>query len=325
MSARTAAGVTLVELMISMTLGLLVVGACGHLYLASLGSANATLGVSRVQESGRLALELLGRDIRSAGDLLCHNGQPVGNLLAERNRAFWTSYEVPLKGAAGAAGTHFEDPSLVTGTAEGQRLATMPALRLWTVQPLPLAVSGAVASDQPLPVTGAAAPAVGTPLLVCDFAMAALFRVTASGATLGHGTPANCVGHFAASGTCAADTPIAARHRFGADTAFGVPRQVRWFVGNDEDGVPSLYRQELVDGLVVGGGALIAGVSGFSLSYLLAGEADYVGAAQINDAQWAKVQAVAVQLQVQDATGAAAEGPVQRDFEQTFSVRARLP
>lgn len=309
-----------------MTLGLLVVGACGRLYMSTLGNAGATQRVARLQESGRLALELMGRDIRAAGDVLCDPGQAVDNLLAERDRAFWGTFGAPLAGSAGAAGTHFEDPGLDTGAGVGQRLPDTPALRLWTVQPLALAVSAAPLSAQPLPVRGGQPPEVGSVLLACDFNMAALFRVTASGATIGHGTPDNCVDHFAVRGSCAAQAIAPeAQHRFGPDAAFGLPRQVRWFVGNDEDDEPALYRQELLDGVVVGGGAVASGVGALQLRYLLAGGAGYVPAAQVADAEWRQVQAVHVQLTLQQDGGASSDAPFVRDFQQTFSVRTRLP
>lgn len=318
-------GVSLVELMIAMALGLLLLGACGYFYLASLTSTQSTLSVSRVQESGRLAMELIGRDIRGAGDLLCDNRHPVANLLAERDRPFWATFGDALEGAAAGNGGSFEDPLLATGTGAGQRLPDSPALRLWTMVPLALGATGQVASNQPIPVAGNQPPAVGAPLLLCDFRMAALVRVTGSGSSIGHTAPANCTSYFSVGAACPSQAPVeAAQHRFGVDTAFGLPRQVRWFVGNDERGMPSLYRQELVDGQVASGGPVLAGVNRFSLRYLVDGQADYVTAAQIADSQWGRVRAVDVQLQLEARTGAGGQPVISRAFQQTYSVRSRL-
>lgn len=322
---RSVRGVSLVELMIAMALGMLLLGVCGYFYLASLTSTQSTLSLSRAQESGRLAMELIGRDIRGAGDLLCDNRLPVASLLAERDRAFWGTLGEPLKGADAGSGGSFEDPVLTTGSGAGQRLPDAPALRLWTVVPLAIGATGQVPSSQPIPVTGSQPPAMGAPLLLCDFRMAALVRVTGTGGSIGHAAPANCTGYFAIGNACPAETPAeAAQHRFGVDTAFGLPRQVRWFVGNDERGVPSLYRQELVDGQVASGGAVLAGVSHFSLRYLVEGQVDYVKAAQIADSQWGQVRAVDVQLQLEARAGAGAEAGISRVFQQTYSIRSRL-
>lgn len=318
-------GVSLVELMIAMALGLLLLGVCGYFYLASLSSTRSTLGVSRVQESGRLAMELIGRDIRGAGDLLCDNRHPLANLLAERDRPFWATLGEPLRGAASGGGGSFEDPLLARGSEAGQRLPDSPALRLWTVLPLSLGATAQVASSQPIPVAGSQVPAVGAPLLVCDFTMAAVLRVTATGGSIGHAAPANCTGYFAIGAVCPTETPTeAAQHRFGVDAAFGLPRQVRWFVGNDERGVPSLYRQELVDGQVASGGPVLAGVSRFSLRYLLDGQPDYVTADQVADNQWGQVRAVDVLMQLDAPAIASNDDGISRVFQQTFSVRSRL-
>lgn len=318
-------GVSLVELMIAMALGLLLLGACGYFYLASLTSTQSTLSVSRLQESGRLAMELIGRDIRGTGDLLCDNRLPVANLLAERDRPFWATLGQPLKGAAAGSGASYEDPVLASGTGAGQRLPDAPALRLWTVVPLAIGATGQVASREPIPVSGSQAPAKDVPLLVCDFKMAALIRVTGTGSSIGHAAPANCAGYFSIGSACPTETPAeAAQHRFGVDTAFGLPRQVRWFVGNDDRGLASLYRQELVDGRVASGGAVLAGVSHFSLRYLVQGQADYVTAEQVADSQWGQVRAVDVRLQLEAQAGSGAEAGISRVFQQTYSVRSRL-
>ncbi|MDV3514571.1 PilW family protein [Stenotrophomonas sp. C1657] len=318
-------GVSLVELMIAMALGLLLLGACGYFYLASLTSTQSTLSVSRVQESGRLAMELIGHDIRGAGDLLCDNRRPVANLLAERDRPFWGTLGEPLKGALPGSSGSFEDPVLASGSAAGQRLPDGPALRLWTVVPLAIGATGQVASNQPIPIAGNQPPAMGAPLLLCDFGLTALVRVTGTGGSIGHAAPANCTDHFSIGTVCPAEAPAeAAQHRFGVDTAFGLPRQVRWFVGNDERGTPSLYRQELVDGQVTSGGAVLAGVSHFSLRYLVEGNADYVTAEQISDSQWGQVRAVHVQLKIEALAGTGVEPGLSRVFQQTYSVRSRL-
>lgn len=326
MSAPGMRGLTLVELLVAMVLGVLVLGASLHFYLASLQGTQDTLGVARVQEAGRLAMELIGNDIRGAGDPLCDRRHTVAVLLAERQRPFWTSLTEPLKGLPVAGQTGFEDPPLVTGAAPGQRLPDMPALRLWTTTALALATPGQSASDQPIAVTGSDLPEVGAPVVVCDFSTTVLVRATATGAAIGHAAPANCVDYFSTRDACPAQpVPPAARYRFGAEAAFGLPRQVRWFVGNDEEGTPSLYRQELMDGAVVASGVVSSGVTHFALRYLLDAKAGYVPASQVPAAQWNRVHAVDVQLHLESSTGAAADAHIVRSFRQTFSLRNRLP
>ena len=80
-SARVAAGFSLVELMVAMTLSLiLLAGALSILYSTKLTSAENER-VARVQEAGRTAFELIRQDARAAGYVGCARPQidPFGN------------------------------------------------------------------------------------------------------------------------------------------------------------------------------------------------------------------------------------------------------
>ncbi len=60
-------GMSLIEVMVAMTIGLIVLIALGYFFLSSTQISRTTDDVSRMQESGRNALELIGRAIRQAG------------------------------------------------------------------------------------------------------------------------------------------------------------------------------------------------------------------------------------------------------------------
>ena len=75
-------GVTLVELMIAMIIGLLVIGGVVQIFISSQQAYRTQESMSRVQESGRIALEILSQDIRQAGFRGgCGLGVEVNNLL----------------------------------------------------------------------------------------------------------------------------------------------------------------------------------------------------------------------------------------------------
>ena len=65
------AGLSLMELTISMAIGALILSAMLYLYASSRQVQRANEAVARVQETGRFALEVLGRDLRQAGHLGC--------------------------------------------------------------------------------------------------------------------------------------------------------------------------------------------------------------------------------------------------------------
>lgn len=64
---RAPRGFTLVELLIAMTLGLFLVAAVLSVFLGGLNTFRATDSLSRIQENGRIAMEIMRRDIRQAG------------------------------------------------------------------------------------------------------------------------------------------------------------------------------------------------------------------------------------------------------------------
>jgi type IV pilus assembly protein PilW len=85
---RAQLGLTLIELMISITIGLVVVGAVTYVYVGSKGAYRGNESVARIQEAGRFALDSIARDIRRAGALGCGSttsitpGQPVTMFVA---------------------------------------------------------------------------------------------------------------------------------------------------------------------------------------------------------------------------------------------------
>src|SRR3954468_2665925 len=65
------AGFSLIELMISMLLGLILLAGVMQMFISSKNTYGTQQALSRVQETGRLALEFMSRDIRMAGYLGC--------------------------------------------------------------------------------------------------------------------------------------------------------------------------------------------------------------------------------------------------------------
>lgn len=65
--SRRQRGMGLVELMVGMTIGLILLAALGYFFLGSRQTGRTSDDISRIQESGRHALEILGTAIRQAG------------------------------------------------------------------------------------------------------------------------------------------------------------------------------------------------------------------------------------------------------------------
>lgn len=96
---RRQLGLTLVEIMVSLTIGLIVLAAIGSVYLGSRQTYRVQEDNARLQEAGRYALEVIGRSVRQAGADSEMNFNPVTGT-PECNVA---GVCVPVAGANGAA------------------------------------------------------------------------------------------------------------------------------------------------------------------------------------------------------------------------------
>ncbi len=79
--ARLQAGMTLVELMIALVIGMIVIGGSMAVFLSQRVSSNLSSQMADVQSEGRIALDAMARDLRAAGDFGCW---PVTNPIDER-------------------------------------------------------------------------------------------------------------------------------------------------------------------------------------------------------------------------------------------------
>lgn len=66
-SAHGQAGMTLLEIMISLTLGLILLTGIGTIYVGSNQTYRVQEASARLQETGRYAIEIIGRSMRQAG------------------------------------------------------------------------------------------------------------------------------------------------------------------------------------------------------------------------------------------------------------------
>jgi len=73
LSCRAARGVTLIELMVAMLLGLLVAGGIITLFLSTSNSNRVQTQLARMQEDGRFAIGRLNDDLAMANGIYCNN------------------------------------------------------------------------------------------------------------------------------------------------------------------------------------------------------------------------------------------------------------
>jgi len=90
-------GVSLVELMVSITIGLILIAGVLSIFMSSKVTYFANEKTARLQENGRVALDLLMHDVRSAGYMGCARAVPFTSTLNAPTSLLW-NYEIPLQG-----------------------------------------------------------------------------------------------------------------------------------------------------------------------------------------------------------------------------------
>lgn len=305
---RHVGGLTLVELMIAMMLGLLIVGAAVGIFVSNSQAYRSTQNLGRIQETGQIAFEMMAKDIREAGSNPCDVTIPVANVILNPASNWYTNWDMPIFGfdngalSGSSAGT---DAIQILREADDAAMVESHAGTTLTLK--------------------AHAHSVGDAAFVCDHRQVALFRVASVGGT-------TTIGHEIAGGNCSDLLGVApavcgpgATYVYPANSALSGLRAVRWYVADNGRGGSSLYQQ-------VGAAAgqeVAEGVTNMDISYLQpdVDPDEYVAASALAAADWGGVRAVRVALTVEgpDANAAVGGGPITRRVEHVVNLRSRNP
>ncbi|MEG3182471.1 PilW family protein [Novilysobacter erysipheiresistens] len=322
-----ARGLSLIELMIALLLGLVVTAAAGGMLLANKRVYASTATLNRIQENTRVSFELMSRDLREAGGNPCGGAIPIISQLESGDNSWWTQYADGLHGYDGDA------PGTTTGSGTAQRVAGTDAIDLHMANNGDIRVTDHQNPSAVLNVTTTAGLSDGDILMVCNNSFAMVFQasnISGTGMKIGHnggsGT-GNCSQEFQYERNCTSGAsgdkgycflvpedksvnPNCEKHSRSPATVVQV-QSFRWYIGNNARGGTSLYRASLINET----GALVPtiadtveiaeGVSGMNLLYRANGAANFVTATAITAANsWGAVNAVQVGLTVEGAEGA---------------------
>lgn len=327
-----ARGFSLIEMMIAMVLGLLIIGAAGQYFLANKATFRSQTQNGQLQETGRFAMELIGRDVRMAGFNGCGSRMYSSSPITVIN--YLNSAVYPYNLGAGVFGYE------AAGTAPGQTFAlsatypapggtwtpTLPASGgSGTSQIAARAIPGSdvlvVRSASPyrlpliapftsgsqifvsLPPPGSVNEIVsGDIVMVTDCLQMQIFQATnvATGATR-----INVVGSQGGSFQPGNARNINER---GPVTAFvegseiARIRSFTYFVGQGGDGTPALFR-EFLDGQGIVTEELISHVESFQVAYGIDDTGNlvvdrYIAANAVGANQWNNVLSVRLGLLV---------------------------
>ncbi len=148
---RKQAGMSLLELMVAMGLGLFLIAGVVNVFLANKDSSQLETSLARLQENGRIALDLLVSDIRDANYIGCTSA--TGNLAVLATGINWTGVEGYERDGAGWAPALPADLNAAIGATNrvgSDVLALQHGQRLQSVSAAPVvpgSTSVAVASN----------------------------------------------------------------------------------------------------------------------------------------------------------------------------------
>lgn len=329
-------GFSLIELLISLVLGLLVTLAAIGLFLSNRRTATATDSLSRVQENVRVAFELMARDIREAGGNPCNSSDNMAmvNALNAPASRWWTNWNSgtnsgTLLGYGG--GDAINGISFGTTTA-GQRIAGTDALSLLSSGDSTAVVTAHTPASFNFTVNDATHGfSAGDLLMVCGpnaetggvMRLGAIFQMSGAAAstTIGHaagGNPGNSSGNLGLGNSVFTFGPNAAITRLNASS---------WYIGTNGR-TNGLYQSTLVN---TGGAAsvlsqeVVEGVQNMSLTYLLPGQTQYLNAAAVAG-RWSQVTAVKITLTLAGTDRDAVDNTaISRTLAHVVTLRNRTP
>jgi len=354
MSMRSQRGISLVELMISITIGLILMTGVVQLFLSSRATFSTQQALSRVQETGRLGMEFLADDIRMAGYMGCMSRNL--NFHNTLNNASDLQYDfgVAIEGLNDVGATpDAEYPATILEGTDALVVRSAGGNSVGVTQNNDsaqlFAQNTGVTATCDAGEDSFSGLCENDILVVSDCSKARVFQVTNLQATSGSAVEINVV-HSGVSSVEPGNAETSWGGNSNPEETFGPDSEIIkmntsiYYIANGTSGLPSLWQQ------INGGTAqeLLEGVQDMQLLYGRDTTGDnvpdaYENADTITTANaWEDVSAVRVQLLVQSTDDNVLEDPqpytfngvtnnapgdrrLRQVFINTVGIRSRLP
>ena len=306
-------GFSIVELMISISLGLLVLAAVLKIFTASMEGVHLQSAFSRVQENGRLATELIIRDIRGADYWGC-----VGDIDEITNNLNTTDsdYDASVLPTAGDGIGGSNDVTSQTISSINVKDNTDTLILRGASS-----ISGVTVTTPYMPTTAAvlhintgSSIAKGDIILISDCQEADLFsntqQNTPTNGNIGHNT-----GNLASGINNIRNT---LSHTYGGNAQILKPYSKQYFIGVNSSGSDSLYRAD--NGVA---NELVRGINNLQIMY--GEDTNANGSINIFTATPTNMdQVLSIRVNLTSESGESTPGsPLERTYQTTANIRNR--
>ncbi len=318
-------GLTLIELMVALVLSALLLLGLIQTFEANKRSNNLQLAFSRVQESGRIATEIVASDIRMADYWGCQPDPGSINDLLDHSDPDYSAgdYDWLTRDAVTM------DNDVAAGTTVGTKtvLAGTDVLTL-TTSVDSCGGAGRMASMQAanLKVSDTCDLTLGQVVMVTNCSAGELFTVTNFNAcSSGRCTLVHNSGSVGVAGSVD-NASHSFSSTYGSDSRVLTPVKKTYFIANDTGGIPSLY-------VKVGTASAVQLVAGIEDMQFTLGE-DTDDDNEVNKITTSttgvdmnKVMSIRVQFQVRDEqfiNSSDSDGLLRKTFTSTSTIRNRI-
>ena len=248
-------GLTLIELMVSLVLGLVLIGGVLNIFVSNRETFRVTENLTRMQENARTGFDFMARDIREAGQNPCGT-ELVANVLRDAGGAipWWADWN---KGTIiGVDGSQDRTDIMAFGTATNARVAGTDAVLVIRADQDEKTIDTHVTASTLITLTSTSNLKDNDIVVACDLLSAAIFQIyhsSSSGKVLDHmkdGTNKNCSNFlgYPTPATCPILTPTSKQFMGSALPTSGVVAKLIstfWYVGYGDGGKRSLFRTKI--------------------------------------------------------------------------------
>lgn len=306
---RLQKGISLIEILIAVVLGMLLILGVTRIFISSKYVFSAQTALSSIQETGRLAVEFISRDVRMAGFYGCQNTRIQTNKLfgadinnAETADILHKNFDQVIQGYT----THSAVPSGHNLTKVNTSSSNILVIKRAGDAAFPLSEGSQenllnVYVDKDLTLSDGCINGLcqGAIAIASNCSKSQFFKITTLTLTPGAEISTLAVAHDGGWGDVA-DT----LGYFSYGDVYPI-ETIAYYVAEGASGQPSLWQKNSKSQAV----EILEGVEALSFTYLLEGSTDYVEASAISSANWSKVKGVKAEIVVRSLEDNLVEEP----------------